>query len=100
MGRIITDWHCDRLEELIKNSGGEVVLGGEVDKTKNYVAPTVIVNPKEDSKLLTEEIFGPIVPVKTFKHINEVIDTINLGDKPLAIYYFGSRYLNNNLHRV
>lgn len=47
MGRIISDWHCDRLQSLIENSGGKVVLGGEVDKSKNYVAPTVIENPKE-----------------------------------------------------
>lgn len=52
MGKIITDWHCDRLKELIDTSGGKVLVGGDVDKSANYVAPTVILDPKKDAKIM------------------------------------------------
>jgi len=100
MGKIISDWHCDRLKDLIETSGGKVLLGGEVDKSKNYVAPTVIEEPKADSQIMREEIFGPLVPIMAFKTIDEVIDRISDMDKPLAIYYFGSRYFNPTIERI
>lgn len=47
MGKIISDWHCDRLKDLIDKSGGKVLIGGQVEKDKNFVAPTVIEEPEE-----------------------------------------------------
>lgn len=52
MGKMITDWHCDRLEDLIKNSGGKIICGGNINKQIKYVEPTIISNPNPDSKLL------------------------------------------------
>jgi len=100
MGKIISDWHCDRLKDLIEGSGGKVLIGGEVDKEKNYVAPTVIEEPKEGAQCMKEEIFGPIVPMMPFKSIDEVINRINDLDKPLAIYYFGKRFFNPTIERM
>lgn len=90
MGKIITDWHCDRLKELIDTSGGKIFMGGKnINKSIKYVEPTVVLDPTPNSKIMTEEIFGPILPTISFKNIDEVITLINSKDKPLAVYYFG-----------
>lgn len=49
------------------------------------------MKPDLDSKLMSEEIFGPVMPVFPFKDIGEVIRFINSKDKPLAVYYFGKK---------
>lgn len=95
MGKIVTDWHCDRLMKLIDSSKGQIIYGGRVDREIKYVEPTIIIDPEIDSPLMTEEIFGPILPIRTFNQFDEVIDHINAGDKPLAIYYFGKVVGNN-----
>jgi aldehyde dehydrogenase (NAD+) len=102
MGKIIIEWHCDRIEDLLKGHGGQVVCGGKVNKGIKYIEPTVVLNPKPDSKLMKEEIFGPILPIVTFVNFSEVIELINSKDKPLAVYYFGSVLLgkNDNLERL
>jgi acyl-CoA reductase-like NAD-dependent aldehyde dehydrogenase len=100
MGKVITDWHCDRIEKLIKTSGGEIVTGGRVDRDIKYVEATVIVDPKSNSDLMNEEIFGPVLPIVSFSDINSVINHINSKDKPLAVYYFGKLLSNVNLGRL
>ena len=55
------------------------------------MAPTVVLNPETDSAMMKEEIFGPILPVITYKNFDEVINMIHdRGQKPLAIYYGGN----------
>jgi acyl-CoA reductase-like NAD-dependent aldehyde dehydrogenase len=49
MGKIVTDWHCDRLKKMIETSGGEIICGGGVNRDEKYVEPTVIVNPDMNS---------------------------------------------------
>jgi len=90
-GRIINNNAHERLEVMMAESGGRIVLGGESDKSLKYISPTVIENPSEESRLMSEEIFGPILPVKEYDSIDEVIDYINAHNKPLALYYFGKR---------
>lgn len=89
MGRIITEWHTARCQELLSNCGGKIICGGKVDKQNKFCAPTVILQPNEDSAVMQEEIFAPILPVVTYKNFDEVISYVNKKDKPLAIYYFG-----------
>ncbi|MFQ8827444.1 MAG: aldehyde dehydrogenase family protein [Alistipes sp.] len=72
-------------------ASGRVLWGGEFDVRRRYVAPTLIDDPDDDSPAMTEEIFGPLLPVKTFRHIDEAIGYVNRRDKPLALYYFGDR---------
>lgn len=93
--RIINEFHVDRLQGLITGHGGTVELGGQCDKKDFYVAPTIISNPKVDSKVMQEEIFGPILPIFSFKDISEVIEFINARPKPLALYYFGAFFSPN-----
>ena len=49
----------------------------------------MILEPKKDSELMTDEIFGPIMPIYPFKDTSEVMKMVKSKDKPLAIYYFG-----------
>ena len=100
MGKLITDWHCDRIQKMIQNSGGEIVAGGRVDRDIKYVEATVVVDPKPTSDLMNEEIFGPVLPIVSFNNINSVITHINSKDKPLAVYYFGKIFSNPNLGRL
>lgn len=50
----------------------------------------IIRNPTDDMKVMQDEIFGPILPVKTYRDINEAIDYVNAHDRPLGLYYFGT----------
>jgi aldehyde dehydrogenase (NAD+) len=100
MGKVITDWHCDRIKKLIDTSGGEIICGGRVDRDIKYVEPTVIVDPKPTSSIMEEEIFGPVLPIITFNNIDEVIELINKKEKPLAVYYFGKVLFNKNKDRL
>jgi acyl-CoA reductase-like NAD-dependent aldehyde dehydrogenase len=100
MGKIVTDWHCDRLKSLIDSSKGKILTGGKVYKDIKYVEPTIIMNPDRKAPVMEEEIFGPILPIMTFLKIDEVIDFINTKDKALALYYFGKCYNNPNKDRI
>lgn len=88
-GHMINDFHTDRVAELLRTAGGTVICGGKVNRETKHIEPTIILKPDLDSKLMTEEIFGPIMPVFPFKDISEPIKFINARDKPLAVYYFG-----------
>lgn len=85
--RIVNENAMERLEKLM--SHGEIHTGGKIDKNDRYIAPTIIDNAPPDSVLMQEEIFGPILPVMTFKHIDEALNYVRKGEKPLAFYYFG-----------
>lgn len=70
MGKIIIDWHCDRLKNLIDTSKGEIIFGGKVNRELKYVEPTIILNPDPKSPLMQEEIFGPVLPIMSFEKID------------------------------
>lgn len=85
-GRIVSDRHLERLRSLM--SGGTVLFGGESDAADRYLAPTVLVDVDVDSKLMAEEIFGPLLPVLTVESVGEAIAFVNDRDHPLALYVF------------
>lgn len=88
--RIINDKHFDRLSKMIK--GGEVIVGGQVDKEARYIAPTLIEINDIEHPLMEDEIFGPILPVLEIKNIDEGIEIIKQFEKPLAFYIFSNNY--------
>uniref|UniRef100_A0A671P4S7 Aldehyde dehydrogenase n=1 Tax=Sinocyclocheilus anshuiensis TaxID=1608454 RepID=A0A671P4S7_9TELE len=96
MGRIVTNRHWDRLVELLKRSKGKIVIGGESDKESKYIAPTVVI--KESDPLMQKEIFGPILPILTIKSLDDGINFINEGEKPLALYAFSDEVVMTELH--
>ncbi|MEL6537825.1 MAG: aldehyde dehydrogenase family protein, partial [Bacteroidota bacterium] len=90
--RIVNERHYQRLTEALHDAvaaGAKVVVGGETDDQEQYLSPTVVLDAPEDSSLLNDEIFGPILPIRTYKEMDEVIDYIQQKPKPLALYYFG-----------
>ncbi|MFZ0075108.1 MAG: aldehyde dehydrogenase family protein, partial [Exiguobacterium undae] len=65
-----------------------IQFGGQVDPETRKMAPTVMTNVSADSKLMQEEIFGPILPVLVYEEIEDVITFVTERDKPLALYLF------------
>lgn len=89
--RIVSVRHAERLAELIadaRSQGARILCGGEADPAKRYIEPTVVWNPPVDSRLMQEEIFGPILPLLPFQDIEEVTAAINFRPKPLALYIY------------
>ena len=70
-------------------------MGGKVNVEERHVQATLILEPKKDSPIMTEEIFGCVLPVFPFSTIKEVVDFINTKDKPLTVYYFGAMKSKN-----
>ncbi len=89
--RIVTQAATRRLIETLHHSG-EILLGGDYDLEERYIAPTLVADPAPESPLLTEEIFGPILPVLSFEEIGEAIHYVNEHPRPLALYFFGGTH--------
>lgn len=97
--RIISQDHFYNLLLLLKQ--GHIVAGGKYDDKDLYIAPTVISGILPENRIMSEEIFGPILPLLDFDDIDNVIDYVNNQEKPLALYYFGqnkkkARYVLQN----
>tara|TARA_X000000368_G_scaffold176918_1_gene139508 strand:- start:2408 stop:3844 length:1437 start_codon:yes stop_codon:yes gene_type:complete len=95
---IINQRHFDRIQgylEDAKEKGAEIV---EINPSNedfsqqphHKIPPTIVLNPSDDMKIMQEEIFGPVLPVKTYKDVSEPVDYINSKDRPLGLYYFGN----------
>lgn len=84
--RIINKKRFMRLVELM--DGETIIMGGERDEKELYIAPTLLDDITPDSLVMSEEIFGPILPIIEYDNINEVIEYIRSTEKPLALYYF------------
>lgn len=85
-GRIVNDRHFYRLTAL--TGAGDLLTGGAFDAEERYIAPTVLTDVPPGAPVMTEEIFGPILPVLTVRDVHEAIDFINARDKPLSLYAF------------
>lgn len=97
--RIISQDRFYNLLLLLKQ--GHIVAGGKYDDRDLYIAPTVISGILPENRIMSEEIFGPILPLLDFDDIDNVIDYVNNQEKPLALYYFGqnkkkARYVLQN----
>jgi aldehyde dehydrogenase (NAD+) len=85
-GRIVDDRQFQRLSAMLGD--GRTLVGGGTDPASRYIAPTVLDEVREESPLLTEEIFGPILPVLPFRELSEVLGRIRGLPRPLALYVF------------
>lgn len=95
--RIITVKHAERLRAMLEEAlsmHAKLVAGGEVDTNERFVSPTVIEEVDPHSRLLKEEIFGPILPVIKYHELNEAIHFINEMPKPLALYMYSHSDMN------
>lgn len=92
--RVVNSASLNRLSEYLND--GKIYYGGKIDKNDLYMEPTILTNVDVDSNVMTEEIFGPILPVIEFENIKDIINFINAREKPLALYYFSENKVNIN----
>ena len=83
---IVNDKHFKRLLGLM--DGEDIIVGGNSDPEKRFIEPTILDNITWDSKIMGEEIFGPILPILTYTDVEDVITVVNAHPKPLALYIF------------
>ena len=94
---VVNQRHYDRLQGLAddaREKGGEIIAFNPVNEdfsqqSHHKMPPHIILNPTDDMRVMQEEIFGPLMPVKTYKDTTEAVADINNRPRPLALYYFG-----------
>lgn len=99
LGRIVNNKHFIRLKSLLDDAiqkGAKIEYGGISKEDENYFMPTILSNVSEDSKLMQEEIFGPLLPIIAYNSIDEAVNYINAKEKPLALYIFSNKSKNSN----
>ena len=89
--RMIDDANCSRVAGLIADAvsaGARLEAGGRVDRPSRYIAPTILSGVDPRSALMQEEIFGPVLPVLTYRSRDEAVEFLRSRPKPLAMYIF------------
>jgi aldehyde dehydrogenase (NAD+) len=86
--RIVNGRHHERLSKLM--AGQEIAFGGATQAEDCYIEPTVLRNVSPESPIMESEIFGPVLPVLRIKGIDDAIEFVNRGEKPLALYLFSN----------
>tara|TARA_B110000014_G_scaffold264474_1_gene266528 strand:- start:2647 stop:4065 length:1419 start_codon:yes stop_codon:yes gene_type:complete len=102
---VINEKHYDRILKHVedaKEKGADIVEinPGDEDFSQQAhykIPPTLVLNPTDDMSIMQEEIFGPILPVKTYDNVSEAISYVNSKDRPLGLYYFGDDNSEQNL---
>jgi aldehyde dehydrogenase (NAD+) len=84
--RLANTRHHQRLTSMLE--GQEVIAGGEGIEEERYLAPTLVRRPDPESRIMQEEIFGPILPILPVTNLDEAIEFVNGREKPLALYVF------------
>lgn len=87
--RIVNQKNFDRLKDLLKDE--TCVVGGATDEDSLYISPTVLDEPSLDSKVMEDEIFGPILPVISFSSEKEIEEILKRYPKPLSLYVFSEQ---------
>jgi aldehyde dehydrogenase (NAD+) len=92
LARVVNSRHFLRVRGLIEDAvqkGARVAYGGHTDETQNLIAPTLLTGVNGGMNVMQEEIFGPVLPVLTYRTPDEAVALINSQPKPLALYAFG-----------
>ncbi|MGZ2416879.1 4,4'-diapolycopenoate synthase [Staphylococcus caledonicus] len=97
-GRIVNDKHFNRLNDLLKVHENSIVSGGHTNAGERYIEPTILDGITPASKIMQEEIFGPLLPIITYDDLNEAFDIVQSKAKPLSLYLFSED--ENTTHRV
>ncbi len=91
---IISSRHFERLQRLLDDArerGCDVrplEEGAQPNPATRQMPLSLVIDPPDDAALMQEEIFGPILPVKAYDELDEAIDRVNAGERPLALYAF------------
>ncbi len=102
--RIVNRRHFDRIVRLLddaKEKGAKIIFGGELNPETNFISPTILSQCTLDMAIMHEEIFGPVLPVLTYRSEEEIINYLSKEEKPLALYIFSEdktfiEYINKN----
>ncbi|KAK1435170.1 hypothetical protein QVD17_00930 [Tagetes erecta] len=96
--KIINKKHFSRLKTLLDEPSvkSSIVYGGSMDEQSLFIEPTILVDPPLDAAIMTEEIFGPLLPVITLESIEDSVNFISTRPSPLALYAFTE---NKNLQK-
>ena len=97
ISRIVNQKHFNRLKNHIedaKQNNATIEIGGAINANDNFIEPTVISDIPENALVLQEEIFGPILPIITYKTLSEATNYISSKEKPLALYIYSKRKKN------
>ena len=95
---IVAQRHYERVAGYVEDArakGARVIEMKPADEDLTQqehrkIAPTLIIDPTDDMKVMQEEIFGPVLPVKTYRSVEEAVGYVNAHDRPLGLYYFGA----------
>ena len=95
---VIAERHFERIKGYVEDArakGAEIVeinpAGEDFSQQEHRkIPPTLILNPTDDMLVMQEEIFGPVLPVMTYKTLADAIGYVNAHDRPLGLYYFGA----------
>jgi len=101
IAQIVNDQNFARIKKLFDDAvakGAKVAVGGTLEQADRTIHPTMLTDVTPDMQIMQEEIFAPIVPVVTYKNIDEVIDHISRRGKPLALYIYSND--RNNIDKV
>ncbi len=96
-GRLIHSRHFKRVEGLLNDAlskGAELVQGGDTNPATSFIAPTILTHLPKDAAIFSNEIFGPLLPVVSYENLDRVLEQINAGEKPLALYIFSKNKKN------
>ena len=94
---VVNEKHYHRLCQLLddaKANGAKIIAGGETNEKENFIAPTVLTHVNPQSRVMQEEIFGPLLPVLSFKTLKQAVDIINAGERPLTMNIFSKKRKN------
>jgi aldehyde dehydrogenase (NAD+) len=92
--QIINEKNIDRLNGLLDED--KIIYGGKVDRQKRYFSPTVMKDVTFEDKVMQDEIFGPILPVISYKHLSDALLEMKKLPKPLSCYVFTSENATKN----
>ncbi|MEP1096830.1 MAG: aldehyde dehydrogenase family protein [Cyclobacteriaceae bacterium] len=98
---IISRQHHNRINDLMADAiekGADLEFGGKSDRDNLRFTPTLLSNVSSSSRIMEEEIFGPILPLITFSTIDQALEVINKKEKALALYIFSTS--TRNIERV
>ena len=90
-GRMIDAASVARLREATEQSvrqGAQVVYGGVFDEAGRYVSPTIVRNVRPGMALMAQELFGPVLPIVTYRSLDGALELVRTLEKPLALYLF------------
>lgn len=91
-GRIISSQQFSRIKKMLDNTSGKIVMGGTMEAKQKFIEPTVIEVSDPSDSLITEESFGPLIPIMPVENLDEAIKIANsVHATPLGLYPFGSK---------